>query len=62
MNVSVRRSIEGAPLGTRCEVKNLNGLRFLVGAIGQFNPFFIFNPLDCILIIYALQNPKLVDK
>lgn len=40
MNVSVRRAIEGVPLGTRCEVKNLNGLRFLVGAIGWLNRSF----------------------
>lgn len=31
-NVSVRRP--GAPLGTRCEIKNLNSMRFLARAIG----------------------------
>lgn len=34
VNVSVRRATPGAPNGTRCEVKNLNGVRFLMAAIG----------------------------
>ncbi|ORY78007.1 GatB/GatE catalytic domain-domain-containing protein [Leucosporidium creatinivorum] len=33
VNVSVQRTAPGSPRGTRCEVKNLNGVRFLQGAI-----------------------------
>lgn len=35
MNVSVQRTEPGSPFGTRCEVKNLNGVRFLAQAIGE---------------------------
>lgn len=34
VNVSVQRTAPGSPRGTRCEVKNLNGVRFLQAAIG----------------------------
>lgn len=34
INVSVNR--EGESLGTRCEVKNINSVRFLMSAIRQF--------------------------
>ncbi|KAL8279438.1 hypothetical protein RQP46_008250 [Phenoliferia psychrophenolica] len=35
INVSVQRSTPSSPMGNRCEVKNLNGVRFLVGAISS---------------------------
>lgn len=31
----MQRNTPGSPLGTRCEVKNLNGVRFLQSAIGK---------------------------
>lgn len=53
VNVSINRP--GEPPGTRCEIKNLNSVRFMVAAIGQplchrnsTNPFlfyiFLFSP------------------
>jgi aspartyl-tRNA(Asn)/glutamyl-tRNA(Gln) amidotransferase subunit B len=36
VNVSVHRA-DSDTFGTRCEVKNLNGVRFLMAAIGQSN-------------------------
>ncbi|GAA5939720.1 hypothetical protein JCM1841_003559 [Sporobolomyces salmonicolor] len=33
VNVSVQRASPDSPPGTRCEVKNLNGVRFVMGAI-----------------------------
>lgn len=42
VNVSVQDS-EATEFGTRCEVKNLNGIKFLVGAIGST---FIFSRFD----------------
>lgn len=35
VNVSVQRTGRNAQRGTRCEVKNLNGVRFLMAAIGE---------------------------
>ncbi|KAK4704985.1 hypothetical protein P7C70_g1222, partial [Phenoliferia sp. Uapishka_3] len=35
INVSVQRSNNSGAMGNRCEVKNLNGVRFLVGAINS---------------------------
>lgn len=35
VNVSVRRP--GGPFQTRCEVKNVNSVRFLMQAIGESN-------------------------
>lgn len=40
VNVSVQRDEEGSELGTRCEIKNLNGVKFLMGAIGS-SPLFL---------------------
>lgn len=37
VNVSVQRTAPGSPRGTRCEVKNLNGVRFLQAAIGTWS-------------------------
>jgi aspartyl-tRNA(Asn)/glutamyl-tRNA(Gln) amidotransferase subunit B len=33
VNVSVNR--QGQALGTRCEIKNLNSIRFMIAAIGN---------------------------
>lgn len=39
VNVSVHRS-DSEGFGTRCEIKNLNGVRYLMGAIGSFPSYF----------------------
>lgn len=39
VNVSVNRA--GEPPGTRCEIKNLNSVRFMVAAISTFHFAFI---------------------
>ncbi len=40
MNVSVNR--QGQALGTRCEIKNLNSVRFMIAGIGNSIPVSIF--------------------
>lgn len=46
VNVSVQKNVAGSELGTRCEIKNLNGIKFLVAAIGQSPQLFCLFPPD----------------
>ena len=59
MNVSVNR--QGQAPGTRCEIKNLNSIRFMMAAIGNSTSVSIF-VITVNSSPSAVQGQRYIDK
>lgn len=59
MNVSVNRI--GGPRGTRCEIKNLNSVRFMMSAISKSTILPFLRSLTFAQVSEALRHISIID-